>query len=100
MSRYPTEWLESGACVNADPDLFFPVATGEVGARQAARAQQICEHCRVRVQCLEYAMANSQMHGIWGGTTPEERIRVRRQRADRRRRARQREAAREGANAA
>jgi hypothetical protein len=31
-------------------------------------------------------MDNSEMHGIWGGTTPEERIRDRRRRAARRRR--------------
>lgn len=93
MLPYRTDWLEAGACVNADPDLFFPVAAGEAGARQAARAQRICERCQVRKECLEYAMANSQMHGIWGGTTPEDRIRVRRQRSDRRRRSRQREQA-------
>lgn len=90
MLPYRTDWLEAGACVNADPDLFFPVAAGEAGARQAARAQRICERCQVQRECLEYAMANSQMHGIWGGTTPEDRIRARRQRSDRRRRSRQR----------
>lgn len=93
MSRNPTEWLAAGACVSADPDLFFPVATGEAGARQAAAAQRICDRCQVRRQCLEYAMSNGQMHGVWGGTTAEERVRVRRQRASARRRARQRSAA-------
>ncbi|MBO0804776.1 MAG: WhiB family transcriptional regulator [Nocardiopsaceae bacterium] len=88
MSRYPTDWIEAGACLNADPDLFFPVATGEMGSRQAAQAQRICERCQVRRECLEYAMANSQVHGIWGGTTPEDRIRLRRQRSDQRRRGR------------
>jgi WhiB family redox-sensing transcriptional regulator len=93
MSRNPTEWLAAGACVSADPDLFFPVETGEAGARQAAVAQRICGRCRVRRQCLEYAMNNGQMHGIWGGTTAEERVRVRRQRTSPRRRDRQRPAA-------
>lgn len=88
MTRYAIDWLEAGACLTADPDLFFPVATGPVGASQAARAQRICERCRVRRQCLEFAMTSGQAHGIWGGTTPEERIRVRRQRADTRRRQR------------
>lgn len=93
MSRYSTDWLAQGACLTADPDLFFPVATGEVGAQQAARAQRICDRCRVRRACLDFAMSSGQMHGIWGGTTPEERIRVRRQRADARRRARRASAA-------
>ncbi|MBO0821425.1 MAG: WhiB family transcriptional regulator, partial [Nocardiopsaceae bacterium] len=77
MSRNPTEWFAAGACLNADPDLFFPVATGEAGARQAAAAQRICGGCRVRRQCLDYAMSNGQIYGIWGDTTAEERVRVR-----------------------
>lgn len=94
MSRYPTDWLDAGACKGADPELFFPVAVGVVGQRQAAVAQRICERCQVRRECFEFAMENRQMHGIWGGTTPEDRIRFRRQRADaRRRRRRERERA-------
>ncbi|MCL2582846.1 MAG: WhiB family transcriptional regulator [Streptosporangiales bacterium] len=93
MLPYRTDWIEAAACLDADPELFFPVAAGEAGERQASRAQRICDHCQVRRECLEYAMSNSQMHGIWGGTTPEDRIRARRQRADRRRRARRHEKA-------
>jgi WhiB family transcriptional regulator, redox-sensing transcriptional regulator len=80
MTDYGTEWRAAGACLSADPDLFFPVATGAVAARDMKRAQQVCARCQVRQECLDFAMRTGEMHGIWGGTTPEERIRARRQR--------------------
>jgi WhiB family redox-sensing transcriptional regulator len=42
------------------------------------KAQRICAGCGVRQQCLDFAMQNGEVHGVWGGTTPEERIRARR----------------------
>jgi WhiB family transcriptional regulator, redox-sensing transcriptional regulator len=88
MTEHATEWRAAGACLTADPDLFFPISTGGVGVKQVARAQQICAGCPVRQECLDFAMRSGEMHGIWGGTTPEERIRQRREQAARRRRAR------------
>jgi WhiB family transcriptional regulator, redox-sensing transcriptional regulator len=88
MTEHATEWRAAGACLTADPDLFFPISTGGVGVKQVARAQQICAGCQVRQECLDFAMRSGEMHGIWGGTTPEERIRQRREQAARRRRAR------------
>jgi WhiB family redox-sensing transcriptional regulator len=35
----------------------------------------------VREQCLEYALANGEKFGIWGGLSERERRRIRRQRA-------------------
>jgi WhiB family redox-sensing transcriptional regulator len=78
MSNFATEWRESGACLTADPELFFPVAAGGVGARQANEARRICAGCRVRRECLQFAMDMGEAYGIWGGTTPEERQRARR----------------------
>ena len=80
MSEYGTEWRAKGACLSADPDLFFPIATGLVAAREMAKAQRVCARCRVRQECLDFAMRTGERHGIWGGTTPEERTRARRQR--------------------
>ena len=84
MTDYATEWRAAGACLSADPDLFFPIATGGAAVRQVTQAQQICAGCGVRQQCLEFAMSTGETYGIWGGTTPEERIRVRRRRRARR----------------
>ncbi len=80
MSEYGTEWRAAGACLSADPDLFFPIASGGVAVKETARALRICARCQVRQECLDFAMRNGEMDGIWGGTTPEERTRTRRQR--------------------
>ena len=85
---YAGEWLSAGACQSADPEIFFPVSGSGAAAPQIEQALRICADCRVRRECLEFAMNNSEMHGIWGGTTPEDRTRARRSEAARRRHAR------------
>ncbi len=41
----------------------------------------MCRGCVVREECLEFALANGEKFGIWGGMSERERRRVRRQRA-------------------
>lgn len=88
MTDYATEWRAAGACLSADPELFFPVAQGSFADRQIISALRVCAGCAVRQQCLDFALATGEAHGIWGGTTPDERIRARRK-STRRRRERQ-----------
>ena len=66
-------WMSRGACRQADPELFFPIAavTGPA-ARQAEAAKAVCGRCVVRPNCLSYAL-EFMPEGIWGGTTLEER---------------------------
>ena len=40
---------------------------------QAAQAKAICARCRVRPECLRFALATREAHGVWGGTSEEER---------------------------
>ena len=62
------------ACATHDPELFFP---GEnAPPSHAADALAVCETCPARAACLDLAMtseASSHRHGIYGGTTPQER---------------------------
>ena len=67
------DWWEFGACLEADPELFFPVAAHGPARDEIARAKEVCATCRVRRQCLQFALATRQMHGVWGGTTEDER---------------------------
>src|SRR4029079_31085 len=69
-------WQDYSNCLGVDPDLFFP-------ARGAStqEAQEVCRGCVVREDCLEYALANGEKFGIWGGMSERERRRIRRQRA-------------------
>ena len=71
-------WRSAGACLSADPDLFFPISSAGPAQRQIARAKKICAGCSVRRECLEFALSNNQIYGIWGGTTADDRQRERR----------------------
>ena len=69
-------WQDLANCLGGDPDVFFP-------ARGAStrEAKEVCGGCVVREDCLEYALANGEKFGIWGGMSERERRRIRRQRA-------------------
>ena len=69
-------WQDYANCLGVDPDLFFP----ERGA-STREAKEVCRGCVVREDCLEYALANGEKFGIWGGMSERERRRIRRQRA-------------------
>ena len=73
-------WQTRANCMGVDPDLFFP----ERGA-STREAKEVCRGCVVREDCLEYALANGEKFGIWGGLSERERRRLRRQRAMQRR---------------
>jgi WhiB family transcriptional regulator, redox-sensing transcriptional regulator len=69
-------WMDRAACASADPDLFFPVSSVGPGSEQIRRAKQICRSCPVLRDCLTFALRTRQAHGVWGGTSEEERIRA------------------------
>ena len=74
-------WRTRGACVTADPDLFFPISSSGASRRQEQRAKAVCASCGVRSECLDYALASRQVHGVWGGLGETELARLRRRRA-------------------
>jgi len=53
--------------------MFFPVSSVGPGHDEVAAAKEVCAACLVRRQCLQFALATRQAHGVWGGTTEEER---------------------------
>jgi len=71
-------------CAQTDPDVFFPDRGGS-----NRDAKLICngdprretKPCPIRLRCLEVALANGYDEGIWGGTSPRERRRMRSQKA-------------------
>lgn len=68
-------WQSRANCLGVDPDLFFP----ERGS-STREAKEVCRGCVVREDCLDYAIANGEKFGIWGGMSERERRRVRRAR--------------------
>ena len=64
-----------GAPCEKTPELWFPedVEDPMVRHQMSVVAKGICHECPVKKQCFEYALRTNQRHGIWGGTSPEER---------------------------
>jgi hypothetical protein len=69
----PGEWAKDAACTGLT-DMFHSDYNGD---QEAALA--ICQTCRVRDACLDFAMRTRQPQGVWGGTTPDDRKKLRKQ---------------------
>jgi WhiB family transcriptional regulator, redox-sensing transcriptional regulator len=82
FKRDPAEtwWIEQGACIGEDPELFFPVGSTGPAIEQTVRAVAVCRRCPVRADCLEWALDTCQDAGVWGGLGEEERREIRRAR--------------------
>ena len=72
------DWRNLAACRGLNPDLFF-AERGDTLTVRNARA--VCATCPVAAECLEYAIANDETVGMWGGLCGDELIRERRRRA-------------------
>ena len=72
------DWRVDAACRDTDPDLFFPVGTTGPAIEQIASAKAVCGECDAQAECLEFALATNQDSGVWGGTSEEERRKLRR----------------------
>ena len=71
-------WRLEALCAETDPEAFFPEKGGST-----RDAKRVCTGCTVRAQSLEFALANDERFGIWGGLSERERRRIRlRQRTD------------------
>lgn len=79
VGESPGPWVKQAACAGMADTVFFP-ERGDDGKREAAVAKAICAACPVRRECLDFAVATHQIHGIWGGTTVRERRSLRRNR--------------------
>lgn len=69
----PLAWQQHALCAQTDPEAFFPEKGGST-----REAKAVCRACDVRAECLEYALANDERFGIWGGLSERERRRLRR----------------------
>lgn len=68
-----------GAAYDYEPDKipwFHAASTADV-----RRLREQCAGCPVRSECLETALADPGLRGVWGGTTVRERHKIRKQRA-------------------
>lgn len=66
-------WQDLALCAQTDPEAFFPEKGGST-----REAKRVCAACEVRDECLEYALANDERFGIWGGLSERERRKLKR----------------------
>jgi WhiB family transcriptional regulator, redox-sensing transcriptional regulator len=71
------EWRQTANCRDTSPDLFFPVGTTGPALEQIAAAKIVCDSCPSKEPCLDFALLTNQDTGIWGGTSEEERRKLR-----------------------
>lgn len=61
-------WMRRALCARRGQALFFVARGGSVKPAKA-----LCGACVVREQCLDYALDNPDLQGVWGGTSEQER---------------------------
>lgn len=75
----PGKWAELGACRNKPIDWWFPAGVNKEDDPLWEQPRAICRNeCPVRSECRDLALATRQDDGMWGGLTPPELRRLRR----------------------
>lgn len=62
------EWQDHAACAAMSVEVFF-----DESAEGVAEAKAVCAGCCAWEHCLDYALSDSTLEGVWGGMTYEER---------------------------
>lgn len=84
--NYAIQNDDEGAPCEGQTDLFFPESPGSgynpasviaLRKNNEMMAKITCASCPFKVLCAQYAIEADEEHGIWGGTTPEERRAIR-----------------------
>lgn len=63
------------ACQKLDPDIWYPEQGPPLDI--TIEAKRLCSLCPVQVECLAYAIAANERHGIWGGLSADSRKKLR-----------------------
>lgn len=66
------EWT-AALCAQVDPEQWFP----EKGESNRV-PRWLCGRCPIQADCLAWAIATDERYGVWGGSTPAERLAARR----------------------
>jgi len=78
-------WRDRAACLQEDPELFFPVGNTGPALLQIEKARMVCHRCEVAQACLNWAVESRQQDGVWGGQSDDERRALKRRTARARR---------------
>ncbi len=76
---FDQSWRIKAACKDlVDTNIFFPVGVTGTAVVQIRQAKGVCNSCEAKSKCLEFALVTNQECGVWGGTTEDERRKLRR----------------------
>jgi len=78
-------WRNGSACLDEDPELFFPIGSSHLASLQIEEAKKVCGRCEVVQTCLKWALESDQDTGVWGGLSEDERRTLKRRTARARR---------------
>ncbi len=74
--RYNSKLFEGGTCKGIDVGIFYP-PQDTFSYSEEKMINKMCADCPAMLACLEWGLAHER-HGIWGGTTPNRRKKLRR----------------------
>lgn len=69
-----------GDCRGMPTEWWFPEFGNKGNHAFFERAREICMGCHARKECLEFAIQNPGIQGMWGGLSPRQRRNERRKR--------------------
>ena len=73
LENNDTSWMNDSKCYADDGITWFP----QQGERHLTlMAKEFCKNCAVRERCLDWALENEIMYGVWGGRSSAERRKV------------------------
>jgi WhiB family transcriptional regulator, redox-sensing transcriptional regulator len=78
-------WRDRAACLDEDPELFFPIGNTGPALIQIEEAKAVCRSCQVIETCLKLAIDSGQDNGVLGGLSEEQRRSLKRRNARARR---------------
>ena len=84
-SKILMTWRNRAACLDEDPELFFPIGNTGPALLQIEEAKAVCRRCEVIETCLKWAIDSGQDAGVWGGLSEDERRALKRRNARARR---------------
>ena len=74
-------WRDRAACLDENPELFFPIGNADPAFHQLEQARVVCGRCEVVQTCLSWAIDSRQDAGVWGGLSEDERHALKRRNA-------------------
>ena len=77
MQLIAKDFWKGALCAEIGSEIFFPERHE---ANMAQIAKRICNKCDIKQKCLEYALKDPDLKGVWGGTTSKDRKYLRRRR--------------------